>query len=90
MSEAVRVRPGWGCRPTSSEVVGAMTNTAAAAEIAVRAAVGAAAVTAVIRLVRNHPLLSVLLAAGIGCALGNEWRHRNRRTAGGTSDSGRV
>ena len=79
MSEAVRVRSGWTSRQTSPQVAGAMANTAAAAELAVRAAVGAVGVTVVTRLVRDHPLLTVLLAAGIGYVLGNGSRARRAR-----------
>lgn len=80
MSEAVRVRSSWVPRPTSPEVVGAMANTAAAAEIAVRAAAGAVGVRAITALIRDYPLLSVLLASGAGFLLGNGWRVRRSRS----------
>ena len=78
MSEAVRVRSDWGSRPTST---GALADTAAAAEIAVRAAAGAVGVSVVISIVRNHPVLSLLLATGIGYLLGKEWHLREARPA---------
>lgn len=78
MSEAVRVRSGWVSGP-SPKAVGAMADTASAAEIAVRLAAGAVAVQVAIRMVRDHPLLSVLLASGIGYLLGNGWRARRDR-----------
>ncbi len=70
MSEAARARSGWALRPNSPEVGGAMANTAAVAEIAARAAVGTVGVQAVISLVRNRPLLAILLAVGVGYAFG--------------------
>jgi hypothetical protein len=69
MSEAVRARSD----STSPEIVGALANTAAAAEMAVRAAAGAVGVSLVISIVRNHPVLSLLLATGVGYLLGKEW-----------------
>jgi len=76
MSEAVRVRSDWGSRPTSPELTGALANTAAAAELAVRAAAGAVGVSIVIGIVRNHPVLSILLATGVGYLCGKEWHTR--------------
>jgi hypothetical protein len=85
MSEAVRERSGWVTRPRSPEVVGVMANAAAATEIAVRAAAGIMGVRAVTGLVRDHPMLSILLASGIGYLLGNGWRVGRGQAAGGTS-----
>ncbi len=81
MSEAVRERTGWLSRPTSPEAIGAMANIAAAGEIAVRAAAGVMGVRAVAGLVRDHPLLSVLLASGLGYVFGNGWRVRRGQRA---------
>ena len=71
MSEVVRDRAGWVSRPASPEVVGAMANAAAAAEIAVRAAAGVLGVRVVTGMVRDHPLFSLLLACGVGYVVGN-------------------
>ena len=74
MSEVARQRSGWVFGSTSPEAVGAMENAAAAAEIAVRAAAGIMGVRVLTVLVRDHPLLSLVLASGIGYMLGHEWR----------------
>ena len=76
MSQAVRERSGWVSSPAPPEAVGAMANATAAAEIAVRAAAGVIGVQAVTAMVRDHPLLSILVATGIGYLLGNGWRDR--------------
>ena len=71
MSEVVRQRPGWVFGSTSPEAVGTMENTAAVAEVAVRAAAGIIGVRVVTALVRHHPILSLLFASGIGYVLGH-------------------
>jgi hypothetical protein len=76
MSQAVADR-----RPPSPTTVGAIANTAAAAEIAMRGAVGSISVRAMIRLVREHPMLSLILASGIGYILGAGRRPRGDLTA---------
>jgi hypothetical protein len=53
-----------------------MANTAAVAEVAARAAVGAMGVRAMITVVRDHPVLTILLASGIGYLLGSGLRTR--------------
>lgn len=77
MSEAVRVRSGWG-RPSPPEFVGAMANGAAAAEIAVRIAAGAIGVETLTGVIRDYPVASLLLASGVGYMLGHRWRARHR------------
>jgi hypothetical protein len=72
MSQAVHA----GTRPPSQKFVGAMSNTAAAAEIAVRGAVGTVSVQAIISAVRDHPMLSLMLASGIGYLVGAGRRPR--------------
>lgn len=79
MSEAVQNRSGWSA--ASPEVVGAMANTAAAAEIAVRAAAGAVGVQTAARLVRDYPVLTLLAATGIGYLVGRGWGGRETRPA---------
>jgi hypothetical protein len=74
MSDVVRDRSGWVSRPTSPEAVGRMAHATAAAEIAVRAAVGVMTVRVATGLVRDHPLFSLLLACGVGYVLGTGWR----------------
>jgi hypothetical protein len=82
MSEAVRERSRWVTHPASPEFAGAMANAAAAAEIAVRTAVGVIGVRTITGLVRDHPLLSILLASGIGYMFGNGWRVGRGQAAG--------
>ena len=84
MSQAVRERSGWITRPASPEVGGAMANAAMAAEIAISATAGVMGVRAVTGLVRDHPLLSILLASGIGYVLGNGWRVGRGQASGRT------
>ncbi len=89
---AVRVRSGWIGRQPSPEFVGAMANGAAAAEIAVRVAAGAVGVEAFTGLVREYPVVSLLVASGVGYLLGNRWRSRHRAasTQPETGRSGRF
>jgi len=82
MSEVVRVRSRWTPRPETVQVV---TNTAAVAEVAARAAVGAMGVRAVITVVRDHPVLTILLASGIGYLLGSGLRTRPARVGASTA-----
>jgi hypothetical protein len=49
--------------------------TAAAAEIAVRCAIGFVSTQALSRAVRQHPLLAMLLASGVGYMFGREWKY---------------
>jgi hypothetical protein len=72
MSQAVHA----GASLPPQKLVGAMANTAAAAEIAVRGAVGTVSVQAIIGAVRDHPMLSLLLASGIGYLIGSGRRPR--------------
>jgi hypothetical protein len=72
MSGAVGTQTGW-IRSSSPEAAGAVANTAATAEIAVRIAVGTVAVRVLTGLVRDHPLLSILAACGAGYLLGQGW-----------------
>jgi hypothetical protein len=72
MSQAVHA----GANPPSQQFVGTMANTAAAAEIAVRGVVGTISVQAIIAAVRDHPMLSLLLASGIGYLVGSGRRPR--------------
>jgi hypothetical protein len=53
-----------------------MASTAAAAEIAVRGAVGSVSVQAITGAVRDHPMLSLVLASGIGYLVGSSRRPR--------------
>ena len=74
MSQAVHT----GTRPASQKVVGAIANTAAAAEIAVRGVVGSMSVQAITGAVRDHPMLSLVLASGIGYLVGSGRGPRDR------------
>jgi hypothetical protein len=85
MSEVARERSGWVFRPTSPEFVGTMATVAAAGEIAVRAAAGVVGVRVVTGLVRDHPLLSILLATGLGYVFGNGWHVRRGQAAAAQS-----
>jgi hypothetical protein len=73
MSRAVRIRRGRVSDPTAAEFGETMANTAGAAELAIRAAVGAVGVQAVTALVREHPVVSLLIATGVGYWLGRRW-----------------
>jgi hypothetical protein len=50
------------------------TGSTAAAEIAVRCAIGFVSTQALSRAVRQHPFLAMLLASGIGYVFGREWK----------------
>jgi hypothetical protein len=82
MSQAVHERSRWATHPASPETAGALVNAAAAAEIAVRAAAGILGVRVITGLVRDHPLLSILLASGIGYMFANGWRVGRGQAAG--------
>jgi hypothetical protein len=71
MSEVVRGR--WMSEQASPEVAKAMADTASAAELAIRAAAGVLGVRAVTVLVRHHPILSLMLAVGVGYVVGKGW-----------------
>lgn len=74
MSQAVHAGARSSVRPPSQKFVGAMASTAAAAEIAVRGAVGSVSVQAITGAVRDHPMLSLVLASGIGYLIGSSRR----------------
>jgi hypothetical protein len=81
MLDTAQVPSRRGSRSPSPEVVGTMANAAASAELAMRAAVGAASVEALSRSVRRHPVLSLAFATGLGYLLGGGgWRRAPRGT----------
>jgi hypothetical protein len=82
MSGAIRTRSAW-VGPISSKAAGVVPNTAAV-EVALRIAVGAMGVEVLTGVVRRHPLLSLLLASGIGYVFGNGWGRRGPTPAAGT------
>jgi hypothetical protein len=93
MPQAVRVRSGWFSRsapppapkaPVPRAAPKPTVSTAAAAELAARAAAGVLGVRAVTRMVRDHPLLTLLFACGVGYVAGNGWGER------GTAKPGRA
>ncbi len=83
MSQAAHAgtRQAPGAAP--QKFVGAMADTAAAAEIAVRGVVGSVSVRAIIGAVREHPMLSLILASGVGYLVGNTRRPHGNRDANG-------
>jgi hypothetical protein len=70
MSQAVRGSDQWV--PTQTPV-GGTANTAAAAELAVRAVVAVVGVQAISVAVRRHPWLSLFFATGLGYLFGTGW-----------------
>jgi hypothetical protein len=81
MSQAVHAGSSQATRAPPQKFMGAMADTAAAAEIAVRVAVGSISVQAIAAAVREHPILSLVLASGIGYLVGNSRRSRGERPA---------
>jgi len=68
-----------GQRTPDPRIAGAMAKTAAAAEIAARGAIGSMSAQALCAAVRDHPVLSLVLASGIGYLFGCGQRsHRER------------
>lgn len=76
MSQAANVGTSPATRAPSGKFAGAMADTAAAAEIVVRGAVGSVSVQAITGVVREHPMLSLVLASGIGYLIGTTRRRR--------------
>jgi hypothetical protein len=70
MSEAADTSGRW---TSSRETAGGLVNSAAAAEIALRAVVGVMSVRALSSAVREHPWLTLFFATGIGYLAGNGW-----------------
>jgi hypothetical protein len=70
MAEVVRIRSERPSRNTARVVAG----TAGAAEVVAKAAVGIVSVRMVSGVVRDHPVLTLLLATGLGYLFGNGFR----------------
>jgi hypothetical protein len=78
MAEVVRIRSERPSRNTARVVAG----TAGAAEVVAKAAVGIVSVRMVSGVVRDHPVLTLLLATGLGYLFGNGFRRvQSARTA---------
>jgi hypothetical protein len=80
MSQAVQA-------PTRSDadVADGMVTVGGVAEVAVRAVVGIAGVQALIYAVREHPVLCLLFATGIGFFVGSDRRARALRNGKATA-----